>query len=49
MVLVMFITSLKSCFIFIFFLHFNVIKPYREIEARELVYFSNPFLYFCNK
>jgi len=43
------VISLKSRFVFILLLHSNVIKSYREIKARELIYFSNLFLYFCNK
>jgi len=33
----------------ILFFHFNVIKSYREIKAKELIYFSNLFLHFYNK
>jgi len=43
------IVSLKGCLILILFLYFNVIKPYREIEVRELIYFNNLLLYLCNK
>jgi len=45
----MLIISLKNYLILILFLHFNVIKPYRKIEIKELIYFYNPFLYFHNK
>jgi len=48
-VLILPVISLKSCFIFVLFLHFNVVKPYREIKARELIYSNNPFLHFYNK
>jgi len=41
--------SLKGYLIFILFLHFNIVKPYKEIKAGELIYFSNPFLHFYNK
>jgi len=34
---------------FILFFYFNIIKPYREIKARDLIYFNNPFLHFYNK
>jgi len=30
-------------------LYFNIVKSYREIKARELIYFNNPFLYLYNK
>ena len=43
------VISLKSCFILILFFHFNVVKSYREVKAKELIYFSNLFLYLCNK
>jgi len=43
------VTSLKSRFMLILFLYSNVVKPYREIKARELIYLSNPFSYFYNK
>jgi len=43
------VTSLKGRFILILFLHFNVVKSYREIKVRELIYLSNPFLHFYNK
>jgi len=34
---------------FILFLHSNIVKPYREIEVRELIYLNNPLLHFRNK
>jgi len=34
---------------FILLPYFNVVKPYREVKAGELIYFNNPFLYFRNK
>jgi len=43
------ITSLKSRLMFVSFLHSDVVKSYKEIEVRELVYLSNPFSYFYNK
>jgi len=33
----------------ILFLHFNVIKSYKEIKVKELIYLNNLFLHFCNK
>jgi len=41
--------SLKSRFVLVLFLYFNVVKSYREVEVGELIYFSNPFSYLCNK
>jgi len=35
----MFIISIESYLILILFLHSNVVTSYREIEAKELVYF----------
>jgi len=49
LVLVIPVINLKSCLIFILFLHSNVAKSYREIKAREPVYFNNLFLHFYNK
>jgi len=43
------VISLESCFILVLFLYFNVIKSYREIKTKELIYFNNPFLHFHNK
>jgi len=43
------IISLKSCFMLILFLYFNVVKSYKEVKAREPVYFNNLFSYFYNK
>ena len=43
------VISLKGCFMLILFLYFNIVKSYKEIKAGELIYFSNLFLYFCNK
>jgi len=34
---------------FVLFLYFNVIKSYRKVETKELVYLSNLFLHFYNK
>jgi len=41
--------SLEGRFILILFLYFNVVKPYREIKAGELIYLNNLFSYLCNK
>jgi len=43
------VTSLKSRFILILFPHSNIVKPYKEIKARELIYFNNLLLYLYNK
>jgi len=43
------VASLKSYLIFILFLYSNVVKLYREIKARELIYLNNLLLHFCNK
>ena len=43
------VTGPKGYLILVLFLHFNVVKSYREIEARELVYLNNPFSYLYNK
>ena len=43
------VTSLKSRFILILFPHSNIVKPYKEVKARELVYLSNPLLHLRNK
>ena len=43
------IISPKSYLILILFLHSNVIKPYKEIKAKEPVRFNNLFLHFYNK
>ena len=43
------IISLKTRFILILFFHFNVIKSYKEIKVKELIYFNNPFLHLYNK
>jgi len=48
-ILVIPVISLKGCLILILFLHFNVVKSYREIKAREPVYLNNPFSHFRNK
>jgi len=45
----MLVTSLKSRFILILLLHSNVVKSYKEIEVRELIYFNNLFLHLYNK
>jgi len=34
---------------FVLFLYSNIVKSYREIEAKEPVYLNNLFLHFCNK
>jgi len=31
------------------FLYSNIVKSHKEIKVRELIYFNNPFLHFCNK
>jgi len=41
--------SLKGYLILILFLYFNVVISYNEVKARELMYFNNLFLHFCNK
>jgi len=43
------VTSLKGHLMFILFLYSNVVESYREIEVRELIYFSNPFSHLRNK
>ena len=43
------IVSLKSCFVLILFLYSDVVKSYRKVEIKELVYFSNLLLHFRNK
>jgi len=49
MVLIMPVTSLKGRLIFVFFLYSNVVKSYKEVETRELIYLNNPLLYLYNK
>jgi len=34
---------------FVFFLYFNIVKSYREVKVRELIYLNNPFLHLYNK
>jgi len=34
---------------FILFFYSNVIKPYKEVKAGELIYFNNLFLHLYNK
>jgi len=43
------VISLESCLILILFLYSDVVKPYKEVKAGELIYFNNPFLHFRNK
>ena len=43
------VISLESCLMLILFFYSNVVKSYREIKAKELVYFSNLFLHLYNK
>jgi len=43
------VISLKNYLILILFLYFNVIKSYKEVKTRELIYFNNLFLHFHNK
>ena len=43
------VINLKSRLILILLFYSNVVKYYREIKARELVYLSNPLLHFYNK
>jgi len=43
------VISPKSHFILILFLHSNVIKSYKEVKTRELIYLNNLLLYLRNK
>ena len=43
------VTNLKSRLIFVLLFYFNVIKSYKEIKTRELIYFNNLFPYLYNK
>ena len=43
------VISLKGRFILILLLYSDMVKPYREIKAGELVYLNNPFSHFRNK
>jgi len=43
------VTNLKGYLIFILFLYSNIVKSYREIKAKELIYLNNLFLHLYNK
>jgi len=43
------VINLKGRFIFILFFHFNVVKPYKEVKIKELVYLNNLFSHFHYK
>jgi len=34
---------------FVLFFYSNVVKSYREIKTKELIYFNNPFSHLYNK
>jgi len=43
------VISLKSRLILILLLYFNMVKSYRKIKIKELIYFNNPLLHLYNK
>ena len=43
------VISLKGRLIFILLLYPNVVKSYKEIKIKELIYFNNLVLHLYNK
>jgi len=43
------VISLEGRLILILLLYSNIVKLYREIKIKELVYFNNLFLHLYNK